>query len=476
MTIFILLGLFGLTPPTLSDVCNSAAAPNGAAELNADCSTTGSLVSTTARVYYSTDGQASWIEFSMSRLTSPGYESTYSRGLVVPGSGDFWYYVRAENGTNAATQSPYNTANAWPQPANLQALATTDPVGDAVDPEGDWLDLTGAYVGYSSDRFYALLTNNSTGWPTYTFPQPWYIYSIGFVNAEAPSDSYAFSMSYASIPGVFSTGLYLINLYTADFTRIADIDAQTDRNKLYLRGRISDLTGHAKFGPWPNPSGFLSVAANTQSIYPLGGSYARDTTATVRYYAGVTPVFTVGQNTPMLLDDPSVEPRDGLPGTEFLFSVAYADADTNVPVGRSLIVDGAEYYLVPSSHRYWERVDFTRRLSGFTPGWHRFQYRFSDGMTTETSPLDSFHVGGAGAAERPGLPPSRFSITPAISRGRFHLLAPGGTQVDVGDALGQVVRTSTADELDLSSLGPGVYFARLRSGSETRLFRLTVAR
>ncbi len=398
MSAFAVVLLLASATPTLTDVCNSAPAAGGHVTVNGEIATSGQDLSV-GRLFYSTDNQASWIELPMSRMADPGYESTHVATFAVGSSGTVWYYLRGLSAANIATQSPYNSTNTWPPGMNLLALAANDPTGDAIDPEGNWVDLTGAWVGYSGNKFYGSLTNNHTSWPLYTFPQPWFIYSIGFVNPEAPTDTYAFSLSYANVPGVFTTGLYLINRYAASYERIGNADASTSGNRLHLRCDASDMVGHPKFGPWPNTSGFLSVAANTQAIYPIGGAALRDTTAPANYYATRTPSFAIGQNRGPTLTDPHVNPRSGSPSTYFVFTVTYTDVDSNLPTERGLLVDGNPYYLVPASHRYEAGVRFGRELAKFSPGWHRFSFRFSDGMNQVTTAQDSFYVGSTDVAE-----------------------------------------------------------------------------
>jgi hypothetical protein len=412
----------------LGDICNSAPAPQSVVVVNADCFTQDQMW-TALTLFYSTDEQQTWDRLNMSRIGTPGYESTYAVQLLAPATGNGFYYLRAESPSGASTLSPFNSGNSWPPPLNLLALATDDPVGDALSPEGDWLDLTGAWVGYSGDRFYALLTNNYNSWPLYTFPQPWYIYSIGFVNPEAPSDSFVFALCYANIPAVFTTGLYLINRYTADYSRIADIDAQTSANRLYLRALISSFTSHPKFGPWPNNCGYLAVAATTQSIYPLGGNQLRDTTLPVAYYAGATPLFTVGSNESPVLSAPTVTPRTGPPGSKFLFSVRYQDADNNLPVERAVIIDSTNYELIPNSHRYQNGVQFRSWLTGFNQGWHRFHFRFSDGVAVVSSQGDSFYVGSVSVVETERAAEHKGAGQPTIFRSRLRILIPDAVAI-----------------------------------------------
>ncbi len=470
MTASLVILLLALAaPPTLTDICNSAPPTAGQVIVNADIAAQAQDPSS-GRLFYSLNSQSSWTELPMTRLVDPGFESTHMATFAVGSSGPVYYYLRAFNQTNIATQSPYNSGNTWPPGMNLLALAADDPTGDAIDPEGNWVDLTGAWVGRSADRFYGSLTNNHTGWPLYTFPQPWFIYSIGFVNPEAPTDTYAFSLSYANVPGVFTTGLYLINRYTASFERIADADASTSGNRLHLRCNISDLVSHPKFGPWPNTVGYLSVAANTQAIYPLGGAALRDTTAPADYYALRTPGFTVGQNRAPSLTDPAVNPRTGSPNTFFLFTVTWTDPDSNLPAERTLVVDGNPYYLIPNHHRYWAGAAFRRALAKFTPGWHSFFFRFSDGMSRIESPTDSFFVGttdiiGTDAPGKAGQlrarpnPFSRQTTLAGAAQGLILITAADGRVLRAVRQTGQGYVDWDGQDTQGQTVPAGVYFA-----------------
>lgn len=461
---------FGWTASLVTNVANSAAGPGGTVVVNADIANAPGDRPTAATLYYSLDNQSSWTELAMARIGTPGYDSTWQALFPAPASGPAWYYVRATNGANLSTQSPLNAANAFPPGPELVALVADDPTGDAADPEGNWLDLTGAWVGRSGDHFYVTLTNNHTSWPTYQFPQAYFVYSLGLVNPQAPSDSWVFSMSYANVPVVFPAGLYLINRYTADFTRIGDIETSISGNRLSIRSPIAGFTGNSRFGPWPNSSGWLAAAANTQTIYPIGGNFLRDTTATARFYADRTPALVVGVNRPPVLTAPAVTPDSGSGATEFWFHAVYTDADSNLPVERSVVIDGTPHQLLNATHRYHLGAEFSTFLSGFADGRHEFFFRFGDGIDTVTSPLDTFTVGVPTAvADRGAGGPVRLRAfpNPFTTRLTFSGVAPGA-RVELRDAAGRLVALAP------DALPGGVYFARVR-GSTAPPLRLVKA-
>lgn len=473
-------GLHAFTAPAISGVCNSAPPSGGRVELNADCAQAGDGP-TTAALFWSADSEVTWTRLDLVRSGAPGYDSTFAGAINAPASGTVRYYVRASDGSNWSTQAPFNAANQWPPASGLLASTADEPAGDATDPEGDWLDLTGAFVGYSATHFYVALTNNHTSWPTYSFPQPWYIYSLGFVNPAATSDTWAFALSYADIPAVYTTGLFAINRYANSFERVADAEAATAGNRLSLRCPIASFTGDRRFGPWPNEPGFLTAAANTQAIYPIGGSRMRDTTAGCWFYADRSPRFTVGANSSPLLSSPRVLPASGAPETEFWFSVRYTDPDTNLPVLRAVIIDAETVALRPNHHRYGNGVLFDLYRSGFAPGTHHFNFAFDDGIAAVSSPPDSFSVVSVGLAGPAPAATPRLHASPNPFRDRVTIhwsapssLAPCPLSLSLYDASGRLARARTVDlsvspPLSLAALPPGVYYARLGDSPPLRL-------
>ena len=403
--------------PELSCVVNSAAVPSGTVKVNCDCHILPMAPGADLELalFYSSNGQQSWTEHAMSPVGLPGFDSTWATMVTAPGSGAGYYYISARAGRNFATGAPRNDANAWPPGGNLLASCASEPTGDTLnDPNGPWLDLTGCRVGWSGDRFYGMLTNNHNSWPTGSFPGPWYVYSIGFRNPAAPSDSYAFVMSYANVLGLYTSALYEINQLTEEYAVIGDVDVSTNGNRLYLRCRVADLVARPRFGPWPNERGCLTkLQGSTQSVTLSQNHYNHDTTDLCRFYAARLPVFTVGQNQSPLLSRPRVVPQSGTPETEFWFNVQYSDPDSNLPVIRRVVVDGADtVHLKPANHRYWTNVSYDGYRSGFAPGPHEALFVFHDGVAEATA-VDTFRVDDTtGIAEIAGTPVSRLSAAP----------------------------------------------------------------
>jgi len=398
---------FGWYSPVLWNVCNSAAGTSGSIVVNADCidSVMPPMDGVGLTVFYSTDEQLTWQQVSMNAVGRPGYDSTFQCAFPAPDSGTAYYYVRADNGTNYGTQSPFNAADVWPVSDNLLAETALEGTGDTInDPDGEWLDLTSCAMGYSDGKFYGRLTNNSNSWPINGgLFGPWYLYSVGFRNSEAYTlDTLVYAMTYANVLGIYTTGLYEINAYTKDFTKVADVDVQTSGNRLIMRCNVSDLAARRGFQPWPNQCGYLcSAKGETRSANAALQSWQHDTTNSSRFYVDRTPRVVVGLNQPPVLNIAGVEPDTGTGETDFRFHVHYVDADTNLPVLRCVVVDADTYDLAPNSHRYAAGVTFTGDLSGFGPGPHEFRFAFDDGVALVATQPDTFFVTDAGVAEVP---------------------------------------------------------------------------
>lgn len=456
--------------PGLDAVLNSAPAAGARVVVNADCAGADSV-----RLFYSLDRQSSWSQIPMTLVGSPGYESTFARAFDLPGSGTVWYYVRASDGVRLATQSPLNQTDAWPPGDNLLALAANDSVGDARNPEGPHLDLTGLWAGRSADYLYTKLTNNHTSWPLSGGTiGPWFLYSVGFANPEAASDTWVFSLSYANVPVAFSTGLYLINRHSGNYSRLADIEAVTSGNRLYMRCRRADILAHPRFAPWPNSSGAMVVAANTQTIR-ISGATPHDTTVAAGFYPLRTPSFVVGVNRAPVLGESRVVPRTGTTETVFRFSCSYTDPDSNLPVRFGLIADEDTCGLRPMHHRYWAGSQFACERSGFESGWRKFRFYFDDGMTAVESGTDSFFVSGVGVADRSNGPADGFAATPNPARQAFLLeLSAGRTQARLFDCRGREYGQVRAGTNDVRFLPGGVYFIEASGGGSP--LRLVVLR
>lgn len=471
--------------PKLWHVCSSAPEPSGPVTINVDV-TGPEATDMTTTLYYSLNNQATWQNMAMSAVGEPGYTNTFSADITMPSTGTVYYYIAADSDSNWATQSPYNSGNSWPPALNLLTRIADEGPGDTVNnPDGPFLDLTNVWMGYSDTHFYARVTNNDDEWPIKGgILGPWYLYAAGYRNPDAPQDTWTFAMAYGNVLSIYTTGLYQINSYTYDFEKFADIDHQISGNTLHMRCAIADLTGNPRFGPWPNSSGYLrSARGDTRSVDIGQNNTVHDTTNYARWYVDRTPKLTVGQNTSPELDQPRIFPPSGAPDTEFRFQVNYSDADTNLPVIRTVVVDEDTLRMTPSHHRYWEGPTYTRLQNGFQPGWHTFRFVFDDGMAAEVTDVDSFEVVGTGVEEFAELGPGEFSAAPNPFGRRISFHVPrawGGIDIHAPD--GRLVRKLLSgafswdgrDE-DGRLLPAGVYFVSGRSrgsGQRRRIIRI----
>jgi hypothetical protein len=470
------IAAFAWHSPRIHNVCNSAPGPGSTLVVNADV-TGPHTDQMTARLFYSTDSQSTWTEVDMQLLGTPGFDSTHQATFTAPSSGIVYYYVRASDGWGWATQVPFNSADAWPVPANLRAQIADEPSGDVINnPDGPFLDLTGIWMTYSATHLYARMTNDDDEWPIRrTIIGPWYLYAAGFRNPDAAQDTWAFAMAYGNVLGIYTPGLYQINGYTFDFEKFADIDYRTDGNVLEMRCAIADLVANTKFGPWPIPSGYLRAArGDTRSVDISQNNTLHDTTNQSRCYVDRTPRITVGDNRAPALSNAGILPRHGPPGTQFYFGLYYTDPDTNLPVVRAVIVDDSDTLdLIPRHHRYHEDVLYTRYDSGFPIGLHRFHFLFYDGMAQVTTPEDTFRVDDTTGivAQAPWRPVETLSASPNPFTSRVRLQAPFGTRVlQILNSTGRMVhavRTRIEGRFDWdgcdesgNELPPGVYFIR----------------
>ena len=427
--------------PELANVFHSAPRPGGWVVVHADVyDTIGPPSPRTAKLFYSTDNQNSWTELDMVPIHRPCYESTFATSFPVPGSGAVYFYVRADDTTSFASQSPYNAGDIWPPPDNLLAKLANEPTGDAINPEGPWEDLTSAYVGYSRDYLYTLITNNYNSWPLYQFPVPWFIYTVGVGSRQMPhGDTFGFGLTHANVVGLFTTGLGIRNRYTNEFSRIGDIDYLAQGNRLYMRCPTAEFTSRPEFGPWPNRNGALRVGAGIASFFTLINWNVTDVTDTCSFYCLGTPSFQVGSNHAPVISYGRVVPSVGPPGTEFLFQVRYDDQDSNLPVLHAVAVDAETLELNPSHRRYGDGVVFSRRQTGFAAGYHRFQFVFDDGMNRVTTALDSFRVTGVGVEENRASTNAALQAAPNPFNRRTRLFGIGG-RIAIRNSIGRIVR------------------------------------
>lgn len=329
---------------------------------------------------------SSWNEVTMNELYQACTLQTYSAGIELNTSSSFLeWYNRSENDTAVATQSPKNSDDAFPVPAYLQADLGADPVGDAEDAAGSYLDITHCYASYSDAKLYFRLDNNGGGFPT-SAGFTWFIYSVGILDPDA-SDAVAYALVYANVPLLLSPGLYAISAADSSFTKISDIETSVSGNSLSMSCDIASLTAQPGWSDWPPPSGFIgaSPVTATQSLTDLA-------TNDIGKYALYMPESNMADflfNQAPVLSNGTVEVSDS--GMVFA-SVTYTDSDGHLAVVRDFHF-GSEVYLMTACEKgYTDGALFETSATVDSTGWHNYYFEFSDGAETVSTVLDSVYV------------------------------------------------------------------------------------
>ncbi len=390
LTGFVILQSRDMRPPALNDLANSAAPPFGTMMVQVDILENDAPTAPgEASVFYSTDAQSSWTETTLSEV--PGYTGGTWGGSFPVGGGDVHYYFMVHDDSSAAFGSPVNSSEAFPPGVNFTADPQDEPAGDAVNPDGSFLDLNGARFGYSETHFYATLSNVSGTWPQNGgLFGPWYLYSAAIANPDATGDT-GYMLVYANVPIVLPSGLYALNTTDSSFTRIGDVDYTIQGGDLHLRCNLADLYAHPGFGA-SNPSGFWGVGAGTATADLSLSGEANDTTHGYAFYHR-TEIAAVGGNTPPVLSDPGCEivGRSETRDTVVRFFVTYADSDGHLAVERNVVVDGEPVAMGSGpEHDYATRVPFELSTS-LADQNHVYYFSFSDGVATVRTDPDTIY-------------------------------------------------------------------------------------
>lgn len=357
-----------------------------------------------ARIFCSSNNQASWDSLNLSLLGYEFYENTYEGFRIYPGTGQTFWYFRAvdDSGKNFSTESPKNINNTFPVPLNLLAKACIES-GNDVQPgaPGNFLELTDFHVTYSDNKVFGVLSNASGTWPWDEggiIPLEWYAYGFLIINPYHVMEDTFYGAIRADAPiYITDPGLYkiIVNGQT-QINYIGPIQQQTSGGKLHISFDLSTLINDPNFGPY---YGVLAVAAAT-AWADLGGAYFADATQPTRWYLR-THILTPGQNTAPSLAGHQVIPPSGDTLTLFDFRVKYVDPQNNLPPVRRLYIDDTLSYLVGTPDHFYQDTSLFMidDLGPFSPGWHKYYFKFSDGQYAVTTPLDSFYVQGVYIAE-----------------------------------------------------------------------------
>ncbi len=339
----------------------------------------------TYQIVYRDSPATTWFAQSMGMIYAACTTWTVSGAVdFYPTSGTLEYYFRAETDTIVVSQSPQNTANTFPAPAHLLADMGSDPAGDAVGAAGQWLDITGLALSYSSTRIYARLTNAGGGFPT-SSGLSFFLYSVGIIDPDG-SDSAAYAMIYVNVPFVLSSGLYRINPIDSSFTKIGDISTNISGNNLSLACNIADLTAQPGWSTWPPPSGLILCApvTATQSLSALTMNDTGKGCALIPH----SQLLTYGGNAAPTLANEQLLPQM----SQMPVWIDYTDSDDNLAVVRLFnLIGHAGFEMVACEKDYVGGTTFTTTATWDTAGWYQYSFLFSDGVdTVATAPAAAY--------------------------------------------------------------------------------------
>ena len=391
ITIVMLIPLLLLSQSTQvwENPANSAPQSNDNMIVNVDVDT--SVVNQCiTKLFSSTDDQQSWTEQEMMLMTEPDYENTFAGAVQIPAIGQVHYgFKTVFMDTVFYSMTAKNEDDIFPPPDNLLTEVCNEPIGDANQANGPYLDLTEIRLSFSDNMFHSSLANDDTQWPQYNNPifGPWYIYGVGFINPEA-SDTCVYAMMYMNVvPMGYYPGLYKISeAGGGTIEQIGNIDYQIQNGKLYMSCSIYKLTSDPDFGPWPNSCGGLFLAAFTTTVDASQNITFNDANFPTMFYPNIYQKVI----------DENVSPQLGeltyqINADSITFTINYSDSDNNLPTIRSLIVSNkAEYNITSPDHYYQDGSEFALTLP-FSFVENKSVYaEFSDGMETVQSNIINF--------------------------------------------------------------------------------------
>ena len=335
---------------------------------------------------YRDQGGSVWNSTAIDLLYEACGNSTYSGSTDFQPSGNIleWYF-RSEADTAVVTQSPKNSANQFPVPEYLLADLGSDLVGD--NSGGTTHDITHMYGAYSDTKLYFRLDNNGGGFPTSGGLFTYYIYSIGLINPNS-TDSTAYVLLYASVPLLFSTGLYALDLTDSSFSNIGSISTNISGNSLSMSCNIADLTAQPGWPDWPPQSGFIGAAPVTATANFTDLSTNDFGKSAIFIPSSNLLDFTAVNTAPVLSEVSAGYDESGL----ISFEITYTDAENNLAVERRLYFEDVPSELTACEKDYQAGAIFSGQASVSESGWYQYYFEFSDGVEIVTTAVDSIYV------------------------------------------------------------------------------------
>lgn len=337
---------------------------------------------------YRDQPQTSWNMDGMDFLYSICSTYTFSTQIsYTPPSGVLEWYLHSENDTAVVSQSPKNEADQFPPPMYLMVDMGADPIGDAEGTSENHQDITHLYAGYSDTKLYFRLDNNGGGFPTSSGLFTYFIYTVGIVDPNT-TDSVAYALVYASVPGLFSPGLYMLDITDSSFSQIGSISTQMSGNSLYMSCDISDLTSQPSWSDWPPPAGFIGTAPVTATQVLLDMQMNDMGKSGLFMPKSNLLDFSMVNSSPSLSD---VNVHLLSPDT-VAAEITYTDDDNHLSVLRSFNFESADYSMGACIKTYDSGAVFEHNMTVTETGWYRYYFEFSDGVDTVITALDSIYV------------------------------------------------------------------------------------
>jgi len=340
------------------------------------------------QLIYRDQPATSWNEIQFNELYQFCGSATYSTQLSYqPPSDILEWYLRSENDTVVVSQAPVNGSDQFPVPEYLMADMGADAVGDAENTSNSFLDITHGYAGYSDTKLYFRLDNNGGGFPTSSGLFTYFIYSVGLVDPNT-TDSVAYVLVYASVPTLFSPGLYRLDPVDSSFTNIASIETHISGNSLCMSCNISDLTSQPGWSEWPPPAGFIGMAPVTATAV-LTDMQTNDFGKSGLLLPMSNLLDYTNSNSIPVLSDISVTQN----GADLVSAeIIYTDDDNNQAVTRNLYFESVAYPMMACEKNYSTGALFEYNITVPETGWYDYYFEFSDGDAIVTTPVDSIYM------------------------------------------------------------------------------------
>jgi len=400
MVISLTLALFSnsFAQQSLFKGCSSAGNTSQSVQFNCDLPDTLGFSVNSASLHYMAQGGTNFSQATMTVINdAPFYTDTYESSVnFAVNPNILQYYFSGDSDSIRATQSPKNTDNQFPPSIYKYAEFIDDPTGDAYLPAGNWLDLTGSGMSYYDTRIYGYLENVSGTWPLNEGLFTYFVYGIGFV-VTTETDSLFYALGYANVLGILTTGLYRINLSDSTYDQIGDIDVSVSGGRLHMACDFTEFENDPDWSGWPPPDGFL-VSMGATITADLSNQTFNDYTL-FTFYEPVTLYEDFNTNDIPVLQAAHL---DVVEGENITPRIEYSDSNNDLPTLREFYLDFASFDMKSYDHVYSDISEFEAGLTWPEDGLYYYYFRFSDGLDTVITEIDSILIGNPGYEYLPG--------------------------------------------------------------------------